>query len=414
VGRNIAGKALLLERAWFLISALAIAHSICPAQASKQPEPGKTKVVVLGVGHSSQLVAESYQPAVLRAFFDRVRPEAICIERSPQEFARNDFYEFTYEQQYLTIPYAKEHHIPIYPVDWLPSAEDSMLAYNLPDLEKPPFVRAASGFLGFMSFPDKVDLNIDLFYGETESNRNQQQVFANTPSPQARSDFARRLYLYRTFMQAMRILRSVNDNRGRTVLVVIGSLHKNDIEQVLKAENSVEIIQPSSFGRPDAESIMKAVKREDLLAVAAFNLLGVQSRTGNINWEWLKRTIEGLGIGPSTAETLLLKTRLQVLTKQISSQQALDGYTKVYEMAEASEQFTWTGVKDRSRVDSYFDPFGNLSVKQRAQLEMARENFKLMRASQVEEARRQLQSQLSPTKAHQLAAYWEEYVARMF
>src|SRR5262245_65361439 len=129
----------------------------------------------------------------------------------------------------------------------MPSEEDSILTYNIHDLEKPPFVQTSSGFLSFMSFPDKVDLNIGLFYGETESNRNQQQVFANTPSPQARSDFARRLYLYRTFMQAMRILRSVNDNRGRTVLVVIGSLHKNDIEQVLKAENSVEIIQPSSF-----------------------------------------------------------------------------------------------------------------------------------------------------------------------
>lgn len=406
-------KNVSLARALFLISSLAIASNIGHAQIPKQPEPPKTKVIILGVGHSSQLVAESYQPAVFRAFFDRVRPDAICIERSPQEFARNDFYEFTYEQQYLTIPYAKEHRIPLYPVDWLPSAEDTLLAFNLPDLEKPLFVRAASGFLGFLSFTDKIDLNIDLFYSETEIDRNQQKEFANTPPPQARFDFARRLYLYRTFMQAMRILRVSNDNRGRTVLVVIGSLHKNDIEQILKGETTIEIVQPSSFGRPDAASIMKAVKREDLLAIAAFNLLGVQSKTGNVNWEWLKRNIERLEDESLTAEVLLLKTRLQVLSKQINSQQALDNYRRVYSMAEANEQFTWAGVKDKSRVDSYFDPFGNLTVKQRAQLEMARESYKLKQTPLMEEARRQLQNQLSAMKSQQLAAYWEEYVLRM-
>jgi hypothetical protein len=37
------------------------------------------------------------------------------------------------------------------------------------------------------------------------------------------------------------------------------------------------------------------------------------------------------------------------------------------------EKFTWTGVKDFSRVDSYFDPFGNLSLAKRIRLELARE-----------------------------------------
>jgi hypothetical protein len=400
-------KRVTLPRALLLL----FAFGICQAHTSKQPAPPKTKLVILGVGHSSQLVAESYQPAVLRAFIDRVKPDAICIERSPQEFTRNDFYEFTYEQQYLAIPYAKEHRIPLYPIDWLPSAEDTSLAFNLPDLEKPLFVRRASGFLGFMTFTDKADLNRDLFYSETESSRNEQKTFANTP--QVEFDFARRLYLYRTFMQAMRILRAANDNRGKTVLVVIGSLHKNDIEQILNSEETLEIVQPSTFGRPDAASVMSAVKREDLLAVAMFNLLGVQSRTENVNWDWLKGVIARLENESLTAEVLLLKTRLQVLTKQISPRAALEIYGRVFAMAEANEQFTWTAVKDRSRVDTYFDPFGNLSIRQRAQLEMARENSKLKQISPVEEARRQLRSQLSTTKAQQLDAYWEEYVSTM-
>ena len=54
-----------------------------------------------------------------------------------------------------------------------------------------------------------------------------------------------------------------------------------------------------------------------------------------------------------------------------------------------------------------------MSVKQRAQLEIARESSKLKQTSAVEEARRQLQSQLSTLKSQQLAAYWEEYVLKM-
>lgn len=391
-----------------------ILFEVCSAQNPQQTPLIKTKVVILGVSHSSQLVAESDQPAVLRAFFDRVKPDAICIERAPQEFARNDYYEFTYEQQYLTVPYAKEHRIPLYPVDWLPPAEDTSLAFNISDLEKPPFVRLATGFQGFISFTDKADLSLDLFYAETENDRAKQREFANAPAPQARFDYARRLYLYRTFMQAMRVLRAANDNRGRTVLVVIGSLHKNDIEQILKDEPTVEIVQPSSFKHPDSETAARNVKGEDLFAVASFNLLGVQSGTSNVNFNWMKRIISRLESEAQTAEVLLLKTRLQVLTKQASAQAALANYRRAAEAVKADEQFTWTGVKDKSRLDSYFDPFGNLSVKQRAQLEMARESYKLKLTTAAEEERKHLQSSLSSLKSQQLAAYWDEFVLKTF
>lgn len=215
-------------------------------------------------------------------------------------------------------------------------------------------------------------------------------------------------------MQAMRVLRAANDNRGRTVLVVVGSLHKNDIEQILKDEPSVEIVQPSSFGRPAAESVARNVKREDLFAAASFNLLGVQSGTNNVNFDWMKRVVARLESEAQTAEVLLLKTRLQVLTRQASAQEALANYRRAAEISKPDEQFTWTGVKDKSRVDSYFDPFGNLSVKQRAQIEIARESYKTQRMSAAEEILKLLQSQLSVLKAQQSAAYWDEFMLKMF
>lgn len=382
------------------------------AQIPERLKQPKTKLLILGVGHSTQLVAESYQPAVLRAFIDRVKPDAICIERSPQEFARNDYYEFTYEQQYLAVPYAREHKIPLYPVDWLPPSDDSLLAFNLADLEKPLFVRGPSGFLGFMNFADKSDLTTTLFFAESEENRSQQKQFANTAPTEVRYDFARRLYLYRTFMQAMRILRAANSNQGKTVLVIVGSLHKNDIEQILKSEQSLEIIQPSAFGQPTETEVLDFTKPDDLFAVVSFNLLGTQSKTGNVNWNWMKRVVQSLETKGSSAETIFFKVRLQVLTNQMTPQVALESYRQISQTVGENQSFTWTGVKDKSRIDSYFDPFGNLSIKQRAQLEMARENAKLTQMSAVEEIRHDLTAHLSATKAQQLAAYWEEYVLK--
>lgn len=64
-----------------------------------KPNQKKTTLVILGVGHANQLVSKSCQPAVYRAFFDRVKPDVIGVERAPLEFLKSNFYDFTHEQQ---------------------------------------------------------------------------------------------------------------------------------------------------------------------------------------------------------------------------------------------------------------------------------------------------------------------------
>lgn len=174
----------------------------------------KTKIIILGVSHSQELAAESYQPAVFRAYFDRVQPAAFCIERSPNEFERGDFYEFTYEQQFLTVPYAREHHIPIFPVDWLPSREDSQLAFGMPNLEQPPFLRPSSGFQSFVTFPRSADLKRQLFSSESEAEQRPYLEWAAHPT-KGPPEFARRLFLYRTYLQAMRIEKAAQSFPGK-------------------------------------------------------------------------------------------------------------------------------------------------------------------------------------------------------
>lgn len=77
----------------------------------------------------------------------------------------------------------------------------------------------------------------------------------------------------------------------------------------------------------------------------------------------------------------------------------------IAEDAASAKPFGWTGVKDKSRIDSFFDPFGNLDVRQRARVELARTLFaegKDVRAQQVLDT---LAATLSPRKALQLHGY---------
>ena len=120
---------------------LALALAIAPvavAPVSAQPETKRTEVVLLGVDHGAQLVNRRQQPAALRAFLSAAAPDAVCVERSPGRFARGDHYEFTFEIQDVILPWARETKTPLCPFDWLPSAEDTALAFGIDDLERDP------------------------------------------------------------------------------------------------------------------------------------------------------------------------------------------------------------------------------------------------------------------------------------
>src|ERR1044072_382541 len=124
------------------LAALAVATAAAP------PPAPRTRVIVLGVDHSAQLVSRAYRRAVLEAFIARVRPDALCVERDPQDFAQNDFYEFTYEVAEIAVPYARRAHVDLCPIDWEPPTADQVLGFGL-DLDAPPPVRPGDGFQGF-------------------------------------------------------------------------------------------------------------------------------------------------------------------------------------------------------------------------------------------------------------------------
>lgn len=390
-----------------LAAMVAIALAPGVVRAAPPPAPPATRVVILGVDHNgAQLISQAQQPAAFRAFIDRVRPDGICIERSPEEFARGDYYEFTFEQQDIVVPYALERHIALHPIDWIPRSDDLELGIGI-DLSQPPPIRPTQGFQSFETHPAS-GLTSPLFYAESESSRQETRDFASRPPAKPRYDYSRRMFMYRTFLQAMRIARAARQHRGGTLLVVVGSLHKDDLERILADEPGVIVVQPSTFGAPAPAELQRGIRMQDRFMIATFNLLGLQS-TVAVDWDWLRRTVAELAASGGH-EAQLFAIRLDYLTKKITPQDALARYESLERATGEQEAFHWTGVKYRQRLDSSFDPFGNLTVKQRVLLEIARVAHRLGQDPRVTPIEDQLSGQLNAQQAAQLRAYWKPYV----
>jgi hypothetical protein len=400
-----------------LFSALLVApvpaiQASLPQPQAAAPADSTTTIIILGVDHSAQLGARRYHPGYFRAFFDRVKPGAICIERSPDEFARGDFYEFTYEAQHIAVPYARDHHLDICPIDWLPSRDDERLAFGRLEVVDPPMVRPASGFQGFLVL-DSASLHRSLFFADSEPSRREARAFFDAPRAAGTGDFPRRLDLYRTYMQAMRIRSAAQSHRAETLVVVVGATHKDDLERILTGVSGVRIVQPSAIGAPSTAAADAALTRVDLAAILSFNLFGAQSASGRVDWPWVEEVMNKLARNASdSAELELLRTRFAVLHDGLAAREAAARYERIARSASPSDRFTYDGVVDRRRIDSYYDPFGNLTVRERAALEAAREWQRAAMSERVAAIRAELvqQGNWTPLKRAEFDEYWNRYI----
>src|SRR5690606_40033983 len=166
-----------------------------------------------------------------------------------------------------------------------------MLGWGV-SLSQPPEIRAREGFQGFLSFPQPQKLARTLFSAEDPATLADVHAWIGTPAAQASRDLPRRMFLYRTFLQARGIAAAARQWRGGTVLVVVGEFHKHDIEAILADDPGIELVAPSVFGVPTAGEAGRATTRAHRIAIASFNLLGMQAATGNVDWHWVGRELD--------------------------------------------------------------------------------------------------------------------------
>lgn len=366
----------------------------------------KSKIVILGVNHSYQLVSKECQPAAYRAFIDRVQPAGIGIERSPESFSRNDFYEFTYEQQDLIVPYAIEKGISLHPFDWNLTTEEQLLAWNIENIDSPPFMRGEDTYKDFIYFPR---IEEDFFYSERPEVHDQINHWTDTPMKDE-NDFPRRLFLYRTYMQAMRIKNIARQYKGKTLLIIVGHMHKPDIEGLLKSKDDIEIIHPSYYGYPSELEISNHQRLNDFYAIANFNLLGVQSRHETKN-KWLQEVITKLNQHSSSIETKLFTTLFNL--PKYPSEKLIEIYSKLVKDITSSTNFTYTDVKFKDRIDSYFDPFGNLDLKSYLFLLIGKEYINLNNKKEALKYKNLIRNDgnLDLQQKMQFELYWEVFIS---
>ncbi|MEK4523397.1 hypothetical protein NSQ95_02335 [Psychrobacillus sp. FSL W7-1457] len=368
----------------------------------------KSNLIILGVNHAYQLVSRECQPAVYRAFFDRVNPDLIGIQSTPEKYARMDLQEYTYEQKEIILPYAVQKGVPIFPFDWNASSNDQLLAYGINDSDQPAFFRGENSFKKFASFSN---LKEDFFYSERKEVIKQNNEWIQTKSS-GEKDFARRLFQYRTYMQAMSIKSIAESHPGKTILIIVEHKHKVDIESILSNNSFMEIIQPSKFGYPTNEEISQHKEIKDAYAVCSFNILGLQANH-EIDMKWIEENLDTLRDHDYTSEVKLLEVKLELLKGTITDTEAIKRYIELEKGLNYYQRFTYTGVKDKSRIDSYFDPFGNLSVKNRLRVELGKSFYNIKQQDKVQVLKEEILSMSSLTifQEKQLEAYWNMYIS---
>ena len=370
----------------------------------------KSKLIILGVNHAYQLVSKECQPAVYRAFFDRVNPDIIGIERTPEKYARMDLQEYAYEQQNILLPYASQRGIPIVPFDWSASPNDQLLAFGINDMEKPAFVRDESSLKKFVTFSS---LKEDFFYSERKEVIKQNSEWMQTKLS-GEKDFLRRLFQYKTYMQAMSIKEIALSNPGKTILIVIEHRNKAEIENILASNSSIEIIQPSKIGYPLDDEISNHKNINDAFAICSFNILGLQASHG-IDTTWVEENLDILKDHDYTSEVKLLEVKLEHLKEAITDTEAIKRFIELEKELNYYQRFTYTGVQDKTRIDSYFDPFGNLSIKNRLRIELGKSFYNIKQKDKVQVLKEEIlnMSSLTIFQEKQLEAYWDMYISAL-
>ncbi|MCE1163874.1 MAG: hypothetical protein LWX07_00570 [Bacteroidetes bacterium] len=240
---------------------------------SKIYKRGKTNVVILGCEHSSQLINPKMSPAVFRAFFNRVKPDAVCLETKSEYIAAAKFFSFSYESWGIAYPWAEKNNVPVYGVDWQPDIKADERYGTKMDFNKRKRVLPQSDFNGLEFNPD-----YDLFFADIDTFEFNRLYLNNISNPAAEGKWNdegfRRYMLFRDMIISQNILDVAVNYQCGTLLLVYGAAHKAGLEYYLQKYfgDDVNIVKPSSYGYPTAAEIEKEVLREDEIAVCYFLL----------------------------------------------------------------------------------------------------------------------------------------------
>jgi hypothetical protein len=165
------------------------------------------------------------------------------------------------------------------------------------------------------------------------------------------AELSRRMFLYRTALQARLVAAAANARPGKTALVVSGSQPRARYQ----AGGTKYRACYSNLGRRSFRYGGSCSRGCPIWLRYLSTSWALQCRAGTVDYKWIRDLLDGLEpVHGATAETRLL--RLNCLDGHASALATLRSYQDLLLSIPAAARFTWTGVKDDSRLDATLIP----------------------------------------------------------
>lgn len=321
---------------------------------AQQPQP---EVLVIGSMHAPQafLVEPGYAPAHIRAALEKFRPTMVGVESNPLWFSHGIFSNVMYEAQHTAVPWAVEHGIPVFGIDWQdveileslarrgleqrrawrPDTAGTLAARHEEARRLAARIEAEYATVDGDSTPAHllerfVWLN-SVAYGETTHEWWQSEGRTDRPGARGRPVGERGHGLFLRLKTrhdhiVEQVLTLLRRNPGSRLAVVIGYGHKPDLDWRLARHADIRVVQLADLPPLTPEDLAAAWRPLDAIAALRESVDGVLYffNPQGVNRDRVAGLIQRLkAAGIDTAELRYLEARYYLVQKRYDDAERL-------------------------------------------------------------------------------------------
>lgn len=253
------------------------------AQSAEAAPNRQETILIIGVEHApGQFRSEKFSPAHIRATLEAFKPQVLGVESNPEWFANGQFYRSTYEAQHLAVPFARDNKIPVYGIDWIGNLRENDYSWRRhieqvgnikkvlesPITESTPYQYGLSSWSHQIAGEDSPERDFNVLNGSEYGEKSLKWIDegkSKKGSPQE--------YMEERDNHIVNYITSVaNKHSGSRIAIIIGAMHKADLEHKLRLKG-FRVTGPHSFARTvpfsDGEKMDELLKAQDIAAILA-------------------------------------------------------------------------------------------------------------------------------------------------
>jgi hypothetical protein len=194
-------------------------------------------------------------------------------------------------------------------------------------------------------------------------------------------------------------------------VVIVGAMHQPDLEEQLARAPGVALVAASTFGLPSEDEARQRETVADLVAMAWATLFSAHARQDPPDASWVARLVQQLEGNVSDAELAVLRLRLEESRGSSGPDRAYEQWRRLADATSPTARPSWTGRVDAPRIDSDFDAFAGLTLRQRALHEASRAASAAGRAADAVTHRDRVAAELPDIARLQYLSYWEQFTS---